>query len=81
MIDRIKGTIVSARGLHRPERFSYAGVVNNHQKEYLKLGDEKLTPVVPSEMEKIIRELPRDTEIQSSRFSKQNQRRMYDCKP
>ena len=42
------------------------------QKEYLELGDEELTPVMPSEMEKIIRELPRDTEIQSSRFSKES---------
>jgi hypothetical protein len=33
------------------------------QKEYLKLVGEEQTSVMPHEMEKLIRELPRDTEI------------------
>ena len=44
------------------------------QKEYLKLADEEPTPVMPDEMEKLIGELARAKE--SSRFSKQNQRRI-----
>jgi hypothetical protein len=48
------------------------------QKVYLKLIDEEPTRVMPNDMEKLVRELPRDQK--SSRFSKQNQPRMYDCK-
>ena len=33
------------------------------QKEYLKLVGEEPTLVMPNEMEKLVRELPRDTEI------------------
>jgi hypothetical protein len=33
------------------------------QKEYLKLVDEKLTSVMTSEMERLVREFLRDTEI------------------
>jgi hypothetical protein len=33
------------------------------QKEYLNLVDEEPTSVMPNEMEKLIKELPRDTEI------------------
>jgi hypothetical protein len=43
--------------------------------EYLKLIDEESTRVMPNEMEKLVRELPRDSHV----FQKK-QRRMYDCK-
>ena len=33
------------------------------QKDYLKLVGEEPTPVMPDEMEKLVRELPRDPEI------------------
>ena len=45
------------------------------QKEYLKLVGEESTPVMPSEMERLVSELLRDRHA----FQK-NQRRMYDCK-
>ena len=45
------------------------------QKEYLKLVGEELTPVMPSEMERLVSELLRDRHA----FQK-NQRRMHDCK-
>jgi hypothetical protein len=42
------------------------------QRESLKLIGEEPTSVMPDDMEKLVRELPRDTEIQSSRFSKES---------
>jgi len=45
------------------------------QKEYLKLVGEEPTSVVSNEMNKLIRERPRDR-----RAIQKNQRRMYDCK-
>ena len=42
------------------------------QKEYLKFVDEESTSVTPDEIEKLVRELPRDTEIQSSCFSNES---------
>jgi hypothetical protein len=44
------------------------------QRESLKLIGEEPTSVMPNDMEKLVRELPRDTEIVAL-F-----KRMYDCK-
>jgi len=42
------------------------------KREYLKLVGEEPTSVTPDEIEKLVRELPRDTEIQSSCFSNES---------
>lgn len=48
------------------------------QKEYLKLVGDGPIPVRLNDTEKLVRELPRDTEIVA--LSKESARRMYDCK-